>query len=112
VKALTRDYEITRRMSQANVIVNVEDINDNSPTFTEKDYNISVLESDKSPKVILTVKAIDLDSANSETEIKRGYGMVRYSLTGENAKLFEVDHLTGSIKARTIYLSNYYFYSL
>ncbi|XP_011505905.1 PREDICTED: cadherin-23 [Ceratosolen solmsi marchali] len=98
VRALTRDYEITRRMSEANVIVSIQDINDNSPVFTEKDYKISVLESDKFPKVILTVKAMDLDSANSEIEIKRGYGIIRYSLTGENANLFEIDSITGSIR--------------
>ncbi|KAJ8680655.1 hypothetical protein QAD02_016442 [Eretmocerus hayati] len=98
VRALTRDYEITRRMSEATVIVTVQDINDNSPVFTQKDYKISILESDKPPKVILTVKATDMDSANSEAEIKRGYGVVRYSLTGENANLFEIDPIAGSIK--------------
>ncbi|XP_014206917.1 cadherin-23 [Copidosoma floridanum] len=98
VRALTRDYEITRRMSEANVQVSVQDVNDNSPEFTQKDYKIAVLESDKPPKVVLTVKATDMDSANSEAEIKRGYGVVRYSLTGENANLFEIDPVNGSIR--------------
>ncbi|XP_001607435.2 cadherin-23 [Nasonia vitripennis] len=98
VRALTRDYEITRRMSEANVIVSVQDINDNSPVFTQKDYKIAVLESDKPSKVILTVKATDVDSANSELEIKRGYGVVRYSITGENANLFEIEPINGNIR--------------
>lgn len=46
VRALARDYEITRKMSEANVIVDVQDTNDNSPVFTQKDYKISVLESE------------------------------------------------------------------
>lgn len=102
MKALARDYEITRRMSEATVIVNIQDINDNSPVFTQKDYKISVLESDKPSKVILTVKATDIDSANSESEIQRGYGIVRYSLTGENANLFQIDPTNGTIRVSNL----------
>ena len=107
VRALTRDYEITRRMSEANVIVNVQDMNDNSPVFNQKDYKISVLESDKPSKVVLSVKATDMDSANSDIEIKRGYGVVRYSLTGENANLFEIDSVNGTIRvSNTLFLNH------
>lgn len=97
VRALTRDYEITRRMSEANVIVSVQDVNDNTPEFTQKDYKIAVLESDKPSKPVLTIKATDMDSTNSESELKRGYGVVRYSLAGENANFFEIDSINGSI---------------
>lgn len=102
VRALTRDYEITRRMSEATVIVTVQDINDNTPVFTQKDYKVAILESDKPSKVILTVKATDLDSANSEVEIKRGYGIVRYSIAGENANLFEIEPTNGTIRVSTL----------
>lgn len=98
VRALARDYEITRKMSEANVIVDVQDTNDNSPVFTQKDYKISVLESEKPAKVVLNVKAMDMDSSNTEQEVKRGYGEVRYSLTGENANMFEVEPITGNIQ--------------
>lgn len=101
MRALTRDYEITRRMSEANVIVTVQDVNDNIPIFTQKDYKIAVLESDKPSKVVVTVKATDMDSVNTETEIKRGYGIVRYSINGENANLFEIDSINGSIRVST-----------
>jgi len=87
-------------MSEANVIVEIQDINDNSPTFNQKDYKISVLESTKSSKVILNVNAMDVDCSNTEQEVKRGYGEVRYSLTGENANLFEVDPITGNIQVK------------
>ncbi|XP_017888603.1 cadherin-23 [Ceratina calcarata] len=98
VRALARDYEITRRMSEANVIVEVLDVNDNSPTFTQNDYKISILESEKPSKIVLSVRATDLDSSNTEEEIKRGYGEVRYSLIGENANMFEIEPTIGNIK--------------
>ncbi|KAL2722130.1 protocadherin-like wing polarity protein stan isoform X1 [Vespula maculifrons] len=98
VRALARDYEITRKMSEANIIVEVQDVNDNSPAFTQKDYKISVLESAKPSKIVLNVKATDMDSSNTEQEVKRGYGEVRYSLIGENANMFEVDSITGNIQ--------------
>ncbi|XP_015601930.1 cadherin-23 [Cephus cinctus] len=98
VRALTRDYEITRKMSEANVIVDVQDINDNVPMFSQKDYKISVLESSKPSKIVLNVKATDMDSSNTEQEVKRGYGEVRYSITGENANMFEIDPISGNVK--------------
>ena len=85
-------------MSEATVIVEVQDTNDNSPIFNHADYKISVLESSKPSKIILNVRATDADSSNTEQEIKRGYGEVRYALTGENANLFEIDSISGNIQ--------------
>ncbi|XP_066594844.1 cadherin-87A [Prorops nasuta] len=101
VRALARDYEITRRMSEANVIVEVQDTNDNEPIFDKKDYKISVMESSKPSKIVLNVRANDMDSLTTEQEMKRGYGDVRYSLTGENANLFEIDPINGNIQIAT-----------
>lgn len=102
VRALARDYDITHKMSEANVIVQVQDINDNSPIFDQKEYNISVRESEKSSKVVLTVRATDGDSAKTEEEIKRGYGVVRYALTGENANMFVIDPVSGQVRVSVI----------
>lgn len=102
VRALGRDYDITRKMSEANVMVEVHDTNDNSPIFTQEDYKISILESTKPSKIVLNVKAMDMDCSNTEQEVKRGYGEVRYSLTGENANLFEADPITGSIQVTVV----------
>lgn len=93
-------------MSEANVIVEVHDTNDNSPVFGQMDYKISVLESVKPSKIVLNVKAMDMDSSNTEQEVQRGYGEVRYSLTGENANLFEVDPITGNIQVKIFQLSS------
>ncbi|XP_051155276.1 cadherin-23-like isoform X2 [Leptopilina boulardi] len=98
VRALARDYEITRHMSEANVIIQVQDINDNSPIFNHKDYKIAILESATPSKIVLNAKATDMDSSNTEEEKQRGYGEVRYSLTGENANMFEIDSVNGNIR--------------
>lgn len=97
VRALARDYDITRRMSETTLIVEIEDINDNSPVFTQKEYKISVKEDTRPLKIILNVKATDMDSSNTEQEVKRGFGEVRYALTGENSNLFEIDSISGNI---------------
>ena len=89
-------------MSEANLIIDVQDMNDNSPIFNQKDYKIAILESEKPSKTILTVKANDIDSSNTEAEIRRGFGVVRYALTGENANLFEVEPISGSIRVSKI----------
>ncbi|XP_017756092.1 PREDICTED: cadherin-23 [Eufriesea mexicana] len=101
VRALARDYEITRKMSEANVMVEVQDTNDNSPIFTQNDYKISVLESAKPSKIVLIVKATDMDSSNTEQEVRRGYGEVRYSLVGGDSNMFEVEPITGNIQIAT-----------
>lgn len=85
-------------MSEATVIVEVQDANDNSPVFDHPDYKISVLESSKPEKIVLNVRATDMDSSNTEQEVKRGYGEVRYALTGENSNLFDIDPISGNIK--------------
>lgn len=102
VRALARDYEITRHMSEANVIIQVQDINDNSPIFNHKDYKIAILESATPSKIVLNAKATDMDSSNTEEEKQRGYGEVRYSLTGENANMFEIDSVNGNIRVSFI----------
>lgn len=59
---------------------------------------MSVLESVKYPEIILTVKAIDLDSNNTPEEKEKGFGVVKYSLIGGNSNLFVIDTDTGAIQ--------------
>lgn len=91
-------------MSEANVMVEVQDTNDNSPIFTQSDYKISVLESAKPSKIVLIVKATDMDSSNTEQEVRRGYGEVRYSLVGGDSNMFEVEPITGNIQVNQFLL--------
>ncbi|KDR10809.1 Cadherin-23 [Zootermopsis nevadensis] len=83
-----------KRTSEATVIIEVQDINDNSPQFSQESYKTRVFESAKYPEKILTVKANDLDINDNKT----GYGTIRYSLNGGSAALFDVDPVSGVVK--------------
>ncbi|XP_068081067.1 cadherin-87A [Anabrus simplex] len=91
VRAIAED-----RTSEATVMIEVEDINDNSPEFPEEIYRTRIMESVQHPNPILTVRASDRDSNNNET----GFGIINYSLTGENAQLFTIDPETGVITVK------------
>ncbi|MPC10111.1 Protocadherin Fat 3 [Portunus trituberculatus] len=78
------------RSSQASIIVNIEDVNDNSPIFTENEYHTRLAEDARFPKSVLTVSATDAD-----TGVR---GEVRYSLGGEGALLFVINETTGEVR--------------
>nr|CAD7590794.1 unnamed protein product [Timema genevievae] len=80
--------------SELTVVMDVEDINDNSPEFSQKLYNVQILESSKFPEILMTIQATDHDSINNLT----GYGTVNYLLSGENADFFIVNRITGIIQ--------------
>lgn len=77
------------RSSQATVIVNIEDVNDNSPIFTENEYHARLAEDARFPKSVLTVNATDADTEER--------GQVTYTLGGEGALLFVINETTGEI---------------
>lgn len=72
-------------------------------------YKINILESVRYPEKILTVKANDLDASITEEEIKRGYGVIRFSLIGENSNLFIINNKTGEIQVTLRMIYNSYF---
>ncbi|XP_050735767.1 cadherin-23-like [Eriocheir sinensis] len=77
------------RSSQASITVNIEDVNDNSPIFTENEYHTRLAEDARFPKSVLTVSATDADTKER--------GEVRYTLGGEGALLFVINETTGEI---------------
>ncbi|KAG0711380.1 Cadherin-related family member 1 [Chionoecetes opilio] len=77
------------RSSQASIVANIEDVNDNSPIFTENEYHTRLAEDARFPKSVLTVSATDADTAER--------GEVRYTLGGEGALLFVVNDTNGEI---------------
>ncbi|PNF39070.1 hypothetical protein B7P43_G04343 [Cryptotermes secundus] len=91
VRAVSDDKS---RTTEATVVIQVEDINDNSPQFSQENYKTRVFESAKYPESILTVRANDLDMDDNKT----GYGAVRYTLSGESAALFVIDPVSGVIQ--------------
>nr|CAD7195628.1 unnamed protein product [Timema douglasi] len=80
--------------SELTVVMDVQDINDNSPEFSQNLYNVQILESSKFPEVLMTIQATDHDSINNLT----GFGTVHYFLSGENADFFIVNRITGIIQ--------------
>ena len=81
-----------RPSSIANIIINVQDINDFSPQFSQDHYAASILESAQWPETVLTVTATDRDSGD--------FGSVKYSLSGDGSHLFTIDSKSGTIGIR------------
>jgi Cadherin domain len=76
------------------LIVNVLDINDNRPKFTNNAYDITVAENTPPGTVVLQVAATDGDTGNN--------GLVEYSFTTSTlnsaaGRLFTIDNTTGNI---------------
>lgn len=77
--------------SMAQVIIQIVNINDNSPIFEKDSYKVSVLENIKHPERILTVRASDRDANRNEKDVDSGFSKIRYSLTGLSANLFTIN---------------------
>ena len=86
-------YLFLRRLSsRVEIIVNVVDINDNSPRFEQKQYSASILENVSIGMDILEANAVDYDMGNN--------GRLRFTiLSGDpRGKFFEKDiHIFFSI---------------
>ncbi|XP_013185198.1 cadherin-87A [Amyelois transitella] len=84
--------------STAKIIIEVININDNSPIFEKELYKVSVLESIKHSEQIVKVTASDADAVLTENDRLNGYSSLTYSLRGENSDLFTIDNVTGIIQ--------------
>lgn len=89
VKVTTEDGE---RSTSKTIVIEVQDINDNSPEFEYPIYRTSLVESSPKGTVVLSVRANDKDLPTSQN------GIVRYHLGGENSNLFTVDRISGEIQ--------------
>lgn len=77
------------------LIINVEDVNDNPPIFTQTRYEARLLENKPDFEVMLKIEARDGDlngTKNSDIE---------YSVFGDFKKNFTIDSMTGVIKPRS-----------
>lgn len=72
------------------VYVIVTDVNDNTPTFSQPQYSLDVLE-DKAPNsTVMTLSAADPDGGNN--------GLVTYSIIGGNSSgVWDIDSSTGAL---------------
>lgn len=85
VKAISSDS-----FSTSQLVIEILNINDNSPVFDKESYKATVLESVKFPERILSVKASDKDAVKSDVDEILGYSRVKYSLAGRSAGLFTI----------------------
>ncbi|XP_058460277.1 cadherin-23 [Malaya genurostris] len=86
-----------KRQSLAYVNVSVENVNDNAPIFEKEIYRVTVMESDRYPHQLITVKATDNDAVFTEKDRLSGFNSVWYSLAGSHANLFMINNKTGEI---------------
>ena len=70
----------------------------NAPVFERDSYRVTVLESDRYPHVVTTVRATDQDVVRTEKDTLLGYNVIRYSLFGSHSNLFTIDNQTGEIR--------------
>ncbi|XP_013102305.2 cadherin-87A isoform X1 [Stomoxys calcitrans] len=87
--ATVSDTGIPPLTSTADVIVDVINLNDNEPQFTENEYYFNITENTQVGTVAGRVEAFDKDLG--------AFGEITYSLIGENNKYFTIDSYTGNI---------------
>lgn len=81
---------VSDSFSTAQLVIEIVNVNDNSPVFDKESYKATVLENVKYPTRILDVKAIDKDAVKTEFDSDLGYSRVKYSLAGPSASLFTI----------------------
>ncbi|KAE9545927.1 hypothetical protein FO519_010861, partial [Halicephalobus sp. NKZ332] len=95
----TKEYDLVIRatdsgnpqlFSSIQIKIKVVDENDNDPVFSQLYYSISVKENSEVDRVLIQVKATDVDSGDN--------GQVRYSIENPEPVPFTVDVVTGEIR--------------
>ncbi|CAH0724033.1 unnamed protein product, partial [Brenthis ino] len=83
------DSGVPQLSSSAGVFVEVININDEEPKFSNSSYYTELEENVEGHTSVLTVTAIDKDEGD--------FGQVTYSLSGESSSLFDIDSTSGVI---------------
>ncbi|KAL3278339.1 hypothetical protein HHI36_013670 [Cryptolaemus montrouzieri] len=83
------DSGVPQLNTSVTVLVTILNLNDNSPQFPVKSFNITVAENSPNGTVILIVKATDLDDGE--------FGKVSYQLVGDHSKYFHITPNEGVI---------------
>ncbi|KAK7790843.1 hypothetical protein R5R35_010718 [Gryllus longicercus] len=78
-----------QKSASADVTVNIININDMDPVFTQSQYEASVSENSLPGTRVITVKAIDQDEGV--------FGVVTYTLVGEHSHDFSIGHDSGEV---------------
>nr|XP_043869853.1 protocadherin-15-like [Solea senegalensis] len=86
------DGAVDPRRSRLTLSVTVLDVDDNSPTFTQRSYDVNLPENSPKDSVILQLQAIDDDLDSNLT-----YRIRSEDLDPEIAQLFHIDPVTGEL---------------
>ncbi|XP_071106394.1 cadherin-87A-like [Haliotis cracherodii] len=85
-----RESNINPRTSTATVSIFLQDLNDNSPQFTEQQYEFTLPENAPVETSIATIEAVDIDEGKN--------GGVLYSLRGTGNDQFTINATSGYLK--------------
>ena len=91
LQIVAQDSGVPALSATATVMINITDINDNSPVFNEPQYNVTFLEITTINSIIFTANAIDADASTTNAYIS--YSIV----TGNSDNTFSIDSATGVI---------------
>jgi len=80
------------RISEAHLILQLIDVNDNAPVFSQNGYSAEIQESVLPFVEVVTVHATDADTGD--------FGKVSYSLQGEGFNEFMIDETSGVIQVK------------
>ncbi|RUS73770.1 hypothetical protein EGW08_018463, partial [Elysia chlorotica] len=84
----------SRKTGQSRVVVNIEDYNDNTPTFDMESATVMVRENLPKGSRVARVSARDDDSGDN--------GKLSYSIVNYNSVPFDIDAFTGDITTKTV----------
>ncbi|XP_030375900.1 cadherin-87A [Scaptodrosophila lebanonensis] len=87
--ATVSDTGVPALTATADIVVDIINLNDNEPHFTQPEYHFNITENSPRGTVAGKVEAFDGDVG--------AFGELTYSLIGENNKYFTIDAYTGNI---------------
>jgi len=85
---------VMAKTGSTTLIINVLDVNDNRPKFTNSAYDVTVVENTPPGTVILQVSATDSDSGNNAIV---EYGFTSSTMESPAGRLFSIDSATGNV---------------
>ena len=93
LELVCRDKGQPPQVAMKRLAVEILDVNDNTPTFSQKSYTAKMIENNYLGSVVIQTVATDRDTGRN--------GDVSYSLSFNASETFEIDPHTGVIRART-----------
>ncbi|XP_044201132.1 protocadherin Fat 4-like [Thunnus albacares] len=94
LQVIAEDQGRPVRSSTATLLVQVSDINDNVPKFSEAEYEVEVLETESVGKSVLSLSAVDPDEGSN--------GSITYSIfqqsPSSDPSVFELDSSSGTLR--------------